>query len=366
MRRPPFLALIALVLAAVPARGAAPAGSTRDRVSRYFEGWFSVCPATKVTVAPASEIRLPGYESFRVERSCELKNRNEMSITLVDTARSEVFVGEVLHDDSRSGRPFSPAQDVPVMQSAIAEAYGLPVTLEVLPGNRGPLKPIRLAIRQAEGVFAARAGFVSEDGASLLLGEFQPLDVGPAARRRKILAETPGVRPTKGAYFVTAFIDFQCERCRVRTPELRDDVFTHGGGALEIRFLPLVKVHDWSFSAAETAAALAGVSPPLYLRYEEAIFPQASTMTAAAARQLGADVAEAAGVGAAFAAELSSGRARQRVVADIELAMRLGLNGTPVFFDEGVFLTAEPGLAERVIGARLGAAPASSGRTGTR
>jgi len=362
MRRSPFLALIVLALASVPAGDASARTPVGDRVSRYFEGWFSLCPGTKVTVTPASALRLPGYETFTVERSCDLKNRNEMSITLVDTARNEIFVGEVLHDDTRRGRPFSPSQDIPVMQGALADVYGLPVTLEVLPGSRGPLKPIRLAIRQAEGVSAARAGFVSEDGASLLLGEFQPLDVAPAERRRRMLSESPGVRPTKGSYFLTAFIDFQCERCRVRTPELRDDVFTHGGGALEIRFLPLVKIHEWSFAAAETAAALANVSPPLYLRYEEALFPKASAMTPADARQLGADVAEAAGVGTAFARELSSGRARQRVVRDIELAMRLGLNGTPVFFDEGVFLTAEPGLAEGEIGARLGAAPAASGR----
>ena len=357
-------ALIFVLLAAFPASGSGATGSTRERVARYFEAWYSVCPATKVTATPAPEIRLAGYETYRVERECELKNRNEMSITLVDTARQEIFVGEVLHDDSRRDRPFSPAQDIPILQGALADAYGLPVTLSVAPGNRGPLKPIRLSIRQAEGASAARAGFVSEDGASLLIGEFQPLDVEPAARRQKILAESPGVRPEKGAYFVTSFIDFQCERCRVRTPELRVYAFTHGGGALEIRFLPLVKVHDWAFAAAETAAALANVSPALYLRYEEALFPKAASMTPAAARQLGADVAEAAGVSAAFQAELSSGRARQRVVQDIELAMRLGLNGTPVFFYDGVFLTSEPGVAEGAIGARLGAAPKASGRNG--
>lgn len=364
MRKALIPGLFLALAGALPVSAAAPAGPARERVSRYFEAWYSVCPGTKVTVAPASEIVLAGYETFRVERACQLKNRNEMSVTLVDTAANAVFVGEVLHDDSRRGRPFSAAQDVPVLQQALGEVLGLPVTLEVLPGSRGPLKPIRLSIRQAEGASASRAGFVSGDGASLLIGEFQPLDVAPAARRKQILAESPGVRPEKGAYFVTAFIDFQCERCRVRTPELRDYAFSHGGGALEIRFLPLVRVHEWAFASAETAAALAGVSPALYLRYEQALFPKASSMTPAAARQLGADVAEAAGVGPAFAAELSSGRARQRVVKDIELAMRLGLNGTPVFFDEGVFLTSEPGLAESSIGGRLGAVPPASGRNG--
>ncbi len=356
MRRVAYLFVLAMFAAA----GAGAAEPTRDQVARYFEAWYSACPATKVTAAPAAEVRLPGYETFRVERSCDLKNRNEMSITLVDVARGEIFVGEVLHDDSRHNRPFVPAQDLPVLERALGDVFGLPVKLEVLPGSRGPWKPIRLSIRQDEGTYAARGGFVSEDGATLLIGEFQPLGVEPAARRRQILAEHPGVRPERGAYFVTAFIDFQCERCRVRTPELRDFVFTHGGGALEVRFLPVVKVHDWSFAAAETAAALGNVSPSLYLRYEETLFPRASSMSPAAARQLGADVAEAAGVGSAYAAELSSGRARQRVIGDIELAMRLGLNGTPVFFDDGVFLTSEKGLAENAIGGRLSAAAAAS------
>jgi protein-disulfide isomerase len=181
-----------------------------------------------------------------------------------------------------------------------------------------------------------------------------------------MLAESPGVRPRSGKYYVTAFIDFQCEKCRQRTPELADFAWTHGGGALEIRFLPMVKVHDWAFAAAETAAALANVSPALYDRYEQAVFPQASAMTPAAVRQVGADVAEAAGVGPAYREELSSGRARQRVARDVGLAMSLGLNGTPVFFYEGAFLTSDTGVAENYIDGRLRQKSGSPGTPGGR
>ena len=351
MRKALILGLFLALRAAAPASGAAAAGPARERVARYFEAWYSVCPATKVTVTPVSAIRLAGYETFQVERACDLKNRNEMSIVLVDTARQEVFVGEVLHDDSRRGRPFSPAQDVPVLQGALTDVYGLPVTLEVLPGKpRSPETDPSLDPADRERLGHARR--VRFRGRRVAADRRVP-----AARRRaggppeadpRRVAGACGRRRARTSSRPSSTSSASAAACA--TPELRDYAFTHGGGALEIRFLPLVKVHEWSFAAAETAAALANVSPALYLRYEDALFPKASSMTPAAARQLGADLAEAAGVCPAFAAELSSGRARQRVVKDIELAMRLGLNGTPVFFYEGVFLTSEPGVAEGVIG----------------
>ena len=160
---------------------------------------------------------------------------------------------------------------------------------------------------------------------------------------------------------MTAFIDFQCEKCRVRTPQVRQYAWAHGG-VLQTRYLPLVKVHDWAFAAAESAAALANVSPALALKYEEAIFPRAGGMNEKDARDLAADIAEAAGSRDAFEAEISSGRARDRVIADIDLALRLGLNGTPVFFYRGAWLTSEPELAEHYIEGRLSGPPKPAGK----
>lgn len=327
--------------------------ATKDRVERYFQGWYSVCANTRVTVSPAPDIVVPGYESYRVERKCDAKNRDEVSITLVDPSRNELFVGEVLFNGERRDQPFVPASDLPVIRASLQESYGLPVALRVERGARGSLIPLRVSLRLAENATPSAAGFVSQDGAALLVGEFHPLDVAPEQWREAALSESKGIQTQKGKFAVTAFIDFQCERCRLREPQVREFVSAHGG-TVEIRFLPLVKVHNWAFAAAESAAALAAVSPALYARYEETIFPRAGEMTEAAARELAADVADAAGSREAFDAEIASGRAREHVVSDVTLALRLGLNGTPMFFYRGAFLTSDATLAEDYIQSRLG------------
>ncbi len=359
MRRAVVLAVLAM-LAGLPARAD---DATRERVGRYFTGWYSVCPGTKVTVTQVGEIAIPGYDAYRTERDCELKNRNESNVALVDGARKEIFVGQVLHDDSRRGQPFSAAADLPVIQGALQQEFGLPVTVTAR-GARGALVPLDIRIEQAPGALATLPGFVSQDGASILLGEFFPFGVAPEVTRAKILAEAPGAAPPQGKaiFAVTAFIDFQCEKCRLRTPQVRQYAWAHGG-VLQTRFLPLVKVHNWAFAAAESAAALALASPPLALKYEEAIFPRAGGMNEKAARDLAADIAESAGVREAFEAGISSGRARDRVIGDINLGLRLGLNGTPVFFYRGAWLSSEPDLAEHYIDGRLSEAGKPAGKS---
>jgi hypothetical protein len=362
MRKAGLFALL-MVLAGLPARADE---ATRERVGRYFTAWYSVCPGTKVTVTPAHEIAIPGYEAYRAERACELKNRNESNVTLVNDSRKEIFVGQVLHDDGRKNQPFSAPADLPVIKGFLQQEFGLPVAITAKGGARGALVPLDIRIQQAPGAVATLSGFVSQDGASILLGEFFPFDVAPDVTRSKILSEAPGAAPAPKAVFtVTAFLDFQCEKCRVRTPQVRDYAWSHGG-ALRMRFLPLVKVHDWAFAAAESAAALENVSPMLADNYERAIFPKASTMNQKAARDLASDIAEAAHAKDAFEAEIASGRARDRVVADIDLALRLGLNGTPVFFFRGAWLTSEPDLAEHFIEAALSEPPKPAGKSSPR
>jgi len=361
MRKILGAALGALLFGVLPA-SADEAG--RQRVAGYFTEWYSVCPGNRVTVAEAKEVAIPGFTAYRTERTCEFKNRNESNVTLVDEAGKRIFVGQVLHDDTRQDKPFSAAADVPTIRGVLADVFGLPAAVSVRAGAEGSLIPLDIKLQEAPGAAATLPGYVSRDGASILLGDFFPLDVPPSATRAKLIADAPaGPAPAKKAAFVvTAFIDFQCERCRVRTPQIRDFVFTHGG-RLETRFLPLVKIHDWSFAAAESAAALENLSPQLEDNYERAIFPKASAMNAAAARQLAVDVAEAAGQKKAFEEEIASGRARDRVLADVDLALRLGLNGTPMFFFRGEWLTAEPELVEKTIEDRLsrGGKPSAAG-----
>jgi hypothetical protein len=352
MRRTPLLAVIALLAASA----AASAQDVPTRLSKYFTAWYSVCPNTQVSVTRVPEIAIPGYESYRVERRCDAKNRNEMSVTLVSASKNEVFVGEVLHSDAPRGGPFSPEKDLPQLEGALREAFGVPLSVRVDTAASGELLPLTVSLQQAEGAVAKLPGFASRDGSTVLLGSFRPFNEDPRKLREKLLAAAPGVRARKGSWFVTAFIDLQCERCRKRVPEVRDFAWTHGG-AVDIRFLPLVKTHDWAFAAAESAAALANVSPELYDKYEQAVEPRAGSMSRAAARELAGDIADAAGARPAFDAEISSGRARDRVIRDVELALSLGLFSTPAFFFEGAHLTGEQGALEKYVSAQLSDAP---------
>jgi len=352
--RKPFL--LALLLCCALAFSSFAQPGARDRIAAYFRAWYAYIPGSDVSVSPTREVVLPGLEAYKVERRSSSKSHQEENIAFYDAGRNEVFVGDLLHDPGRSAanRPFDPGRDLPNIEASMAELFGLPVKVELGSPARGALLPLTISIRQEKDSdsFVARTGFVSKDGSTLMLGEFQPLAEAPAAFRERLLGKTEGVRARQGRFTVTEFLDFQCDRCRVRTPDVRRAV-EGSGGTVEVRFLPLVKTHDWAFAAAESAAALAGVKPELYRRYEEAVFARSEGMSRAAARELASDIAEAAGARDAFAAELSSGRARARVLRDVGLAMRLGVMVTPAFLYRGTLLPGEKGLLETFLSESL-------------
>ncbi len=346
MRKPLLLALA--VSAALCVSASRPA-SAREKIAEYFRGWYAQIPGSEVSVQPTREVVLRGLESYRVERRSSSKSYQESNIAFYDAGRGEIFVGDVLHDPDRAaaGKSVDVRSDLANVQASLSEAFGLPVVVEPGSPPRGPLTPLSISIRQEKDTdaFVRRAGFISDDGATLMLGEFHPLGEGAAAFRRRLLGQNEGVRTAPGKFTVTEFLDFQCDRCRVRTPDVRRTVEDRGG-TVEVHFLPLVKMHDWAFAAAESAAALADVRPELYRRYEEAVFARSEGMNAAAARELASDIAEAAGVRDGFAAEVAGGRARARVLRDVGLALRLGITATPAFLYRGALLPGEKGFLE--------------------
>lgn len=343
MRKTLFLAL----LLAFGASSVRADEETRNRLIRFYGGWYSWFPNTMVLVKETREVDVPGFEAYRVGRRTESKAHQESTVALVDRGKDEVFVGQAFHDDVRrfAKRPFDPDVDIPTIEGSLTGAYGMPVKVRLEDRPRGVLKPIVVSIRHVESAIVTIPGFVSEDGATLLVGEFHPLSSEAQAVRKRLIAERPGIRSAPGKFHVTEFIDFQCERCRVRAPEVKSAAI-ESGGAVEIRLFPLTRVHDWAFAAAEQAAALGNVDPALYSKFEDAIFARAATMSAEAARALASDVAEAADSKAAFQKELSSGRARERVVEDLRLGIRLGITGTPAFIHDGNFVSAEKELFE--------------------
>ena len=343
MRKTLFLAL----LLAFGASSVRADEETRNRLIRFYGGWYSWFPNTMVIVKETNEVDVPGYEAYRAGRRTGSKAHQESTVALVDKAKDEVFVGQAFHDDVRrfAKRPFDPDVDIPTIEGSLTGAYGMPVKVRVEDRPRGVLKPITVSIRHVESAIVTIPGFVSEDGATLLVGEFHPLSSEAQAVRKRLVAERPGIRPAGAKFYVNEFIDFQCERCRIRAPEVKSAT-TESGGAVEVRFFPLTRVHDWAFAAAEQGAALGNVDPALYAKFEDALFARAATMSAEAARSLASDVAEAAGVKAAYQKELTSGRARERVVNDLRLGIRLGITGTPAFIHDGNFVSAEKELFE--------------------
>lgn len=325
-------------------------------------------PGTHVVATETREVTVPGFSAWRIDRRPDTPKSSdsekggkeaaaeESSLALYDAGRDEVFLGEILHDPDRlrAGKPFDRAADLPNLTASLEQLFGLPVRVELGDAARArgtsgaTLLPLTVLIRQDKEAFARRPGFLSGDGASLLLGEFRPLSQGLAAWREKLLVEHPGVRADAGRFLVTEFLDFECERCKRRTPEGRGAV-RERGGALEVRFLPLVKQHEWSFAASECAAALAAANISLYSRFEEAVFARQEGMSAAAARELASDIADAGGARAAYDAEMSSGRARDRVLADIDLAVRLGAHGTPLFVLDGRLIPGQRGFLENAL-----------------
>jgi hypothetical protein len=356
MRR--FLLLTVVFCCAAPLFCAPPTLS--EQLASFFRGWYARIPGSEIVVTPTRDVAVPGLEAYRVERRSGSKSYQESNVVLYDSATREIFVGDAFQDPGRADgrRMFDAGSDLPKMEIALREAFGLPVKVEVQTPARGALKPLKVLVSQEKdgGALASRAGFVSNDGSTLMLGEFHPLAENPAAFREELLGQSAGVRGEPVSRFtVTEFLDFQCERCRVRTPDVRRLV-AEKGGTVEIRFLPLVRQHAWAFAAAESAAALAGVGLEHYHRYEESAFARAEGMNAASARELAADIADAAGAREAYNAEIASGRARGRVLRDISLAQRLGVTGTPSFLFRGTLLPGEKGVLEDYLFASLPAA----------
>ena len=92
--------------------------------------------------------------------------------------------------DARRNQPFAPAQDLPGLEAALKDGYGVPVSIALAADARGALNPIRVSLTESENATAVVDGFVSQDGASLLLGQFHPMKVDPAALRERLLAES--------------------------------------------------------------------------------------------------------------------------------------------------------------------------------
>jgi protein-disulfide isomerase len=144
----------------------------------------------------------------------------------------------------------------------------------------------------------------------------------------------PAKGPATAAVTLVEFSDFQCPFCARWVPTL-NQLQQEFGDQLRIvyRQLPITSIHPAAFKAAE--ASLCAHDQGRFWELHDALFadPQRLNVTdlKARARELGLD-------GTRFDTCLDTGRATERVQNDLREAERIGINGTPALFINGIFL----------------------------
>lgn len=160
---------------------------------------------------------------------------------------------------------------------------------------------------------------------------------------------------------IVEFSDFQCPYCRSVEPTLKALLARYAGRvSLAYRDYPLREIHPQAQQAAE-AARCAGEQGKFW-EYHDLLYADGAKLDAGSlagyARSLTLDVQR-------FASCLVSGKFKQAVEEDLQAGSNVGVNGTPAFFINGIFLSgAQPANAfEKIIEAELAAAQAEgSGR----
>lgn len=150
---------------------------------------------------------------------------------------------------------------------------------------------------------------------------------------------------------IVEFSDYQCPYCRRAEATLKEVLAKFPGQvSLAYRDFPLRNIHAQAETAAE-AARCAGAQGKFW-EYHDRLFTDPPKLDKDSliedARELGMDADK-------FAACLASGKFKAQVDADEQAGSRLGVNGTPAFFINGIPLTgAQPAETfEKLIEAEL-------------
>lgn len=136
---------------------------------------------------------------------------------------------------------------------------------------------------------------------------------------------------------VVEFSDFQCSVCQRAQSEVKAMLQENGD---RVRFVfrqfPLVSLHQNAFIAAEASEVMA--EKGLFWKYHDLLYErQRDWEEVDPIEELLADYAEELGVDRVwFLERIKNDEIKARVNEDLGVANRLGLNGTPTFFVDGI------------------------------
>jgi protein-disulfide isomerase len=155
----------------------------------------------------------------------------------------------------------------------------------------------------------------------------------PPKPRRNVEAKGPSRGPADARVTIVEFSDFECPFCSRAHGTVEEVMRTYAGKVkLVFRQLPL-NMHPNAFKAAE--ASLCAHEQGRFWEYHDVLFKNREKLQVADlkqhATQLGIDTGK-------FNECLDSGKMASTVREDMKAAEAAGVNGTPAFFINGVFL----------------------------
>ncbi len=156
----------------------------------------------------------------------------------------------------------------------------------------------------------------------------QPYRTNP----RSIIGQSPVLGSPQRQVVLVEFSDFQCPYCSRVQVTLKQFMASHQQQVtLVYKHYPLSRIHAEAMAAA--SAAWAAGQQGRFWDYHDRLFTSQAqlgeTLYLALAKELALDEQR-------FNADRKSDRARQAIAADMQLAEKLGIQGTPFFLLNGV------------------------------
>ena len=147
-----------------------------------------------------------------------------------------------------------------------------------------------------------------------------------------------GLFPERGSrsapITVVEFVDYQCPFCQRSAPAVRKVIDAYGDQVrLIIRDFPITSLHPTAITSARAARCVLQQGQETYWRFHDLLYANSTEQTPENLRVW----AQAAGARVdVFAACLADERSLALVNRDIEDGLRVGVQGTPTFFVNGV------------------------------
>jgi protein-disulfide isomerase len=180
--------------------------------------------------------------------------------------------------------------------------------------------------------------FVSKDGKTLLRGEMYDMSTDPfAANRAKAhLQGNPSKGPADARVTLVEFSDFQCPHCRELYEELKAVETRYPQLRIVYKDFPLNSIHPWAQTAALGGRCAFDQSPAAFWKVHDSIFDHQDVISAENVWDKLVEFATQAGLNAdTFKACLSSPDAEKAVDANRADGVALDVNSTPTVYVNG-------------------------------